>query len=200
MKRAISPGEESSASRLAPGVDNIMASAGDHILGHPTAPVTLLEYGDYECPYCARAHVVVTDVLRRMGNDVRFAFRHFPLTRLHPHAMLAAEAAESAGAQGEFWPMHAMLFENQDALEFDDLIGYARLLRLDVRRFAEDLETEAHSANVANDLRSGVRSGVQGTPTFFIDGARHDASWDAETLTAALQRAVASKRAPAGRD
>ncbi len=177
------------SARLVPPI-----SSGDHVLGSPTAPVTLVEYGDYECPFCGRAHSVVAEVLRRMGDDVRFAFRHFPLAHLHPHAVLAAEAAESAGAQGRFWPMHATLFENQDALELDDLIGYARRLGLDVRRFAEDLETEAHSSNVANDFRSGVRSGVQGTPTFFIDGARHDARWDPDTLTAALRRAIASKR------
>jgi protein-disulfide isomerase len=128
-----------------------------------------------------------------VGSDVRFAYRHFPLAEVHPHALQAAEAAEAAGAQGKFWPMHDMLFESQVALEVDDLIGYADVLGLDEVRFVDDLETHAHLEKVKADFRSGVRSGVNGTPTFFIEGVRFDGSWDPDTLTAALQNAIRLK-------
>lgn len=166
----------------------------DHVVGPPDAPVTLVEYGDFECPYCGRAHFVLREVMRRLDGDVRFVFRHFPLAELHPHALMAAEAAEAAGAQGKFWPMHDMLFENQDALELADLLGYAEDLELDTERFAIDLETHAHLDKVKRDFQSGVRSGVNGTPTFFIDGVHHDGSWDADTLTAALREAIRAKQ------
>ena len=166
---------------------------GDHLLGDPDAPVTLVEYGDFECPYCARAHAAIQEVLRRLGGDVRFAFRHFPLAELHLRALPAAEAAEAAGAQGKLWPMHDLLFENQDALEPEDLVGYAEALGLDVARFTTELATHAHLDKVREDFRSGVRSGVHGTPTFFIDGARFDAPWEVETLTAAVQEAARAK-------
>jgi protein-disulfide isomerase len=168
---------------------------GDHVLGDPDAPITLVEYGDYECPYCGRAHLVVKEVLRQLGSEARFVFRHFPLVQVHPHALLAAEAAEAAGAQRQLWPMHDMLFENQDALEPADLLGYAEALRLDTARFVRELEAHTHLDEVQAELRSGVRSGVHGTPTFFIDGARHDAGWDAATLLAALRAAARRKAA-----
>ena len=174
-------------SKLSPPV-----GPGDHILGDPDAPVTLVEYGDYECPYCGRAHLVTQEVLRRLGRDVRFVYRHLPLSEIHPHALAAAEAAEAAGAQGKFWPMHDTLFENQDALEAEDLPGYAEALGLDTPRFVRDLGSHAHLAKVKGDFRSGIRSGVNGTPTFFIDGVRFDDSWDTETLTAALRAAIAA--------
>jgi protein-disulfide isomerase len=161
----------------------------DHVLGPPNAPAVLLEYGDYECPYCGRAHLVVSELTRRVGDRMRFAFRHFPIIRLHPHALVAAQAAEAAGAQGQFWPMHATLFENQDALEPEDLMAYARALDLDVRRFARDLKTGVHAHRVLSDLRSGLQSGVQGTPTFYLNGLRLDAPWDLDTLTAAVLQA-----------
>ena len=167
---------------------------GDHVFGNPDAPVTLVEYGDYECPYCGRAHPVVEEVLRQMGPEARFVFRHFPLAEMHPHAVAAAEAADAAGAQGKFWPMHATLYENQGALEPEDLLGYAGALGLDVPRFARELATHAHLAKVEADFRSGVRSGVQGTPTFFINGVRHEAGWDAPTLLAALRAASRMKK------
>jgi protein-disulfide isomerase len=167
---------------------------GDHVLGRETAPVTLVEFGDYECPHCAAAHPIVKEVLRRAGPDVRFAFRNFPLTEMHPHAFLAAEAAEAAAAQDQFWPMHDQLFENQQALEPEDLVGYAKALRLDVERFAADLSRDAFAQKVKSDFSSGVRSGVNGTPTFFIDGVRFDDSWDPDTLLAALADAAHPKR------
>jgi protein-disulfide isomerase len=162
----------------------------DHILGPPEAPVTLLEYGDYECPYCGSAHHVVAEVLRNLGKEVRFVFRHFPLSQIHPHALSAAETAEAAGVEGRFWPMHTILFENQDALDIDDLLTCAEGLGLDAVRVAEDLRMGVHLPKVTADFRSGVRSGVNGTPTFFINGERFDGRWDLDTLTVALQRAA----------
>jgi protein-disulfide isomerase len=166
----------------------------DHLLGDAGAPVVLLEYGDYECPYCAHAHLVVKEVARSLGSDLCFVYRHFPLSEVHPHALDAAEAAEAAAAQETFWPMHATLFENQDALEPEDLLQYAVGLGLDLARFQRDLATHAHSATVKRDFMSGVRSGVNGTPTFFIDGTRHDGSWDVDTLTEALRAAARTRR------
>jgi protein-disulfide isomerase len=162
----------------------------DHVLGSPTAPVTLLEYGDYECPHCGHAYPIVATVLKRAGDAVRFAFRHFPLAEIHPHALAAAQAAEAAGAQKRFWPMHDILFEHQDSLEFEDLIGYAQALELDVPRFTRELESAAHLDKVKHDFHAGVRSGVNGTPTFFINGERYDGLVDAETLQAAIALAA----------
>ena len=149
----------------------------DHSAGPDDAPVTLVEYGDYECPHCARAHPVVKAVQRDLGNDLRLVYRNFPLAEAHPHARLAAQAAAAAGAQGKFWEMHDMLFEHQDALEAEDIIGYAKLLGLDVEQFARDLEAGTYAKRVRDDFRSGVRSGVNGTPTFFVNGKRYDGSW-----------------------
>jgi protein-disulfide isomerase len=162
---------------------------GDHVLGPPDAGVSLVEYGDYECPFCGRAHGVVANILRRFGDDLLFCYRDFPLAQAHPHALMAAQAAEAAGAQGAFWPMHDTLFENQEALELEDLLSYAQWLNLDVTRFGEELQQGAHQPKVANDFRSGVRSGVNGTPTFFLNGTRFDLPWDFETLSAAIESA-----------
>ena len=130
-----------------------------------------------------------------MGRDMRFVFRHFPLAELHPHAVAAAEAAEAAGAQGRFWPMHDMLYENQDALELDDLVGYADALGLDTGRFTEDLASHVYLGRVQRDFQSGVRSGVKGTPTFFINDVRFEDSWDPDTLTIALRAAAIRAKA-----
>jgi protein-disulfide isomerase len=162
----------------------------DHILGPRDAKVSLVEYGDFECPYCGRAYSEAHDVLQRMRGQVQFVFRHFPLSQVHPHAVLASEAAEAAGAQGKFWEMYSRLFENQEYLEYQDLLGYARDLRLDVREFQTALEDHRFLPRVREDFNSGVRSGVNGTPCFFINGYRHDGSWDADTLVAALSRAT----------
>jgi protein-disulfide isomerase len=158
--------------------------------------VTLTEYGDYECPYCGAAYPIVQEVRRALGPNLRFVFRHFPLSQAHPHAQRAAEAAEAAGAQGEFWKMHDLLFQNQDALEDADLLRYAVSLKLDEEIFRRELSSGLHTDRVRRDFRSGVRSGVNGTPTFFINGVRHDAPWDLPTLTAALEAAAA---VPGGR-
>ena len=170
-------------STLTPPLD----PAKDHIKGNLDAPVELVEFGDFECPFCSRAHVAAQVVLEKVDGSVRFAFRNFPLAQAHPRALLAAEAAEAAGAQGSFWRMHDILFEHQDALEFQDLVDYAAVLTLDVARFIRDLQRHTHLQKVRDDFRSGVRSGVNGTPTFFIDGERHDANWHPDALLAALR-------------
>jgi protein-disulfide isomerase len=158
----------------------------DHIQGPPDAPVTLLEYGDYECPYCGAAYPIIKDVQARMGDRLRFVFRNFPITTSHPHAEQAAEAAEAAGAQGRFWEMHDVLYENQKRLGDDDLRAYAQRIGLDLERFDKELAEHVHAPRVREDFMSGVRSGVNGTPTFFINGARYDDAYDVETLLAAL--------------
>jgi protein-disulfide isomerase len=159
----------------------------DHVLGPATAPVTLVEYGDYECPFCGAAHATLEQVRQVMGNDLRFVYRHFPLTQIHPHAYQAAEAAEATGAQGRFWEMHDLLFENQDRLGLRDLIGYAGALGLDLERFVTELRGHAYVNRLREDFLSGVRSGVNGTPTFFVNGVRHDGGYDLEALLEALR-------------
>jgi protein-disulfide isomerase len=166
----------------------------DHIQGPAAAAVTLVEYGDYECPYCGAAYPIIKQVQARMGERLRFVFRNFPITTSHPHAGQAAEAAEAAAAQGRFWPMHDVLFENQRHLGDRDLRGYAETLGLDVQRFDQELAGHVHAARVQEDFMSGVRSGVNGTPTFYINGARHDDSYELETLLAAVERAAAQDR------
>ena len=168
----------------------------DHVLGRPDAPATLVEYGDYECPFCGRAEGEVEEVLRRLGNDIRYAYRHFPLTQLHPHALFAAQTAEAAGAQGHFWEMHALLFDNQDALAPEDVVAYAGALDLDLARLIDDQQAGIQLFKVQRDFESGLRSGVTGTPTFFVNDCRHQGGWDAESLTAALHSALRREPAP----
>ncbi len=160
----------------------------DHAQGPANAPVTLVEYGDFECPHCRQAYPIVKEVRSRLGSRLRFVFRNFPLTKLHEHAEHAAEVAEAAGAQSRFWEMHDRLFERQFALEDEHLIEYAAELGLDAARVARELEAHTYKARVREDFMGGVRSGVNGTPTFFVNGVRHDDRWDEDTLTAALQR------------
>ncbi len=161
----------------------------DHAQGPPNAPVSLVEYGDYECPYCGRAYPIVKAIQKALGPRLRFVFRNFPLSEAHPNATNAAETAEAAGVQGKFWEMHDTLFEHQDALRPRDLVACAARLGLDSERLARELETHTHAARVREDFTSGVRSGVNGTPTFFINGARFDGSWDKQSLLAALEEA-----------
>ncbi len=165
--------------------------ARDHSQGAPQATVTLVEYGDYECPHCGRAYPIVKEVQERMGPALRFVFRNFPLTESHPHAEHAAEAAEGAAVLGRFWEMHDVLFEHQAALGDRQLIGYAKALGLDESRFGDDFRAHTYKARVREDFTSGVRSGVNGTPTFFINGVRFDDSWDPDTLVRALKAASA---------
>jgi protein-disulfide isomerase len=162
----------------------------DHVRGPMEAPVTLVEYGDFECPYCGQAEPVVRELLRDFG-DVRYVWRHLPLSDVHPHAQLAAEAAEAAGEQGAFWEMHDLLLDHQDRLGAGDVVGYAEELGLDVERFADQLRDHAGAARVAEDVDSADLSGVSGTPTFFINGRRHYGAYDIDTLTAAVRTARA---------
>jgi protein-disulfide isomerase len=161
----------------------------DHAQGPAAAPVTLVEYGDYECPHCGAAYPVVKKLQKKMGKRLRFVFRNFPLTSIHPHAERAAEAAEAAGAQGKFWEMHDWIFEHQDTLEAGDLLKAAKALGLDPKKFVNEMESEAYLPRVKEDFKSGIRSGVNGTPTFFINGARHDGAPSYENLLAALNEA-----------
>ena len=169
----------------------VPVSERDHVAGPDTAAVTLVEYGDYECPYCRAAYPVVKAVQAELGDRLRFAFRNFPITSSHPHARRAAEAAEAAAAQGRFWEMHDHLYEHRDALEDGDLVSYAEELGLDVERFARDLDSHEYADLVQEDFMSGVRSGVNGTPTFFIDGVRYDGASETEALLDALENAAA---------
>jgi protein-disulfide isomerase len=162
----------------------------DHIQGPADAAVTLVEYGDYECPYCGAAYPIVKEVQARMGERLRFVFRNFPITTAHPHAEQAAEAAEAAATQGRFWEMHDVLYENQSRLDDVDLRGYAEQLELDVESFGSELAEHVHAERVREDFMSGVRSGVNGTPTFYINGVRHDDTYDLETMIAALEKAA----------
>jgi len=162
----------------------------DHMQGPPDAPVTLVEYGDYECPYCGEAYPVVKALQERLGDQMKFVFRNFPLSEAHPHAEEAAEAAEAAASQGKLWEMHDLLYENQDALEPEDLVKYARALRLELPRFVREMKDHIYGERVREDFRSGVRSGVNGTPTFFINGVRHNGPFDLASLLAAIEEAV----------
>jgi Na+/H+ antiporter NhaA len=162
----------------------------DHIRGPADAPVTLVEYGDFECPYCGQAEPVIRELLQDFG-DVTYVWRHLPLNDVHPNAQQAAEGAEAAAEQGAFWEMHDLLLEHQDALLFDDLVGYAEQLGLDVDRFEEDLRTREGARLVAEDVDSADLSGVSGTPTFFINGLRHYGAYDIATLSAAVKAARA---------
>jgi protein-disulfide isomerase len=162
----------------------------DHIEGLGDAAVTLVQYGDYECPYCGAAYPIIKEVQAAMGERLRFVFRNFPITTSHPHAEQAAEAAEAAAAQGKFWQMHDHLYENQRHLRDDDLHSYAEALGLDVDVFKKEIAEHVHADRVHEDFMSGVRSGVNGTPTFFINGLRHDESYEFESLLSALERAA----------
>lgn len=177
-------------------------SEGDHAQGPRNAPVTLVEYGDYECPHCGRAHPIMKELHARLGDTMCFVFRNFPLTEVHPYALHAAEAAESVGARaGEsaFWPMHDLIFEHQQnsdrALDDEHLVWYAKQAGADPRLVAEDLLDEAFADRVKEDFLSGVRSGVNGTPTFFINGERYDGPWyDVDLLETALREVAEGVR------
>jgi Na+/H+ antiporter NhaA len=170
--------------------------ARDHIRGGEAAPVTLVEYGDYECPYCGQAEVVIRELLDSFGTELRYVWRHLPLNDVHPNAQMAAEAAEAAASQGAFWDLHDKLLTHQDELMAPDLGRYAEELGLDVERFWDDLRRREHAPRVADDVASADASGVAGTPTFFINGRRHYGAYNIETLTDAVQRAKRRARLP----
>jgi protein-disulfide isomerase len=162
----------------------------DHIRGPEKSAVTVVEYGDFECPYCGQAEPAVRELLRDFG-DVRYVWRHLPLPDVHPEAQLAAEAAEAAGRQGKFWEMHDRLFDHQDALRPRDLIGHAAALGLDTGRFAADLRKHAGAAHVSEDVESADLSNVSGTPSFFVNGMRHYGAYDIQSLSKAVKLAMA---------
>ncbi|MGD8633112.1 MAG: Na+/H+ antiporter NhaA [Anaerolineales bacterium] len=163
-------------------------SERDQTKGPDDAPVVFLEYGDYECPHCLQAHSIIGELQDRMGEKFRYVYRHFPIRTSHPRAQRAAEAAEAAGVQGKFWEMHDKLFENQEDLSDESLIGYAAEIGLDVERFQRELEDKVHAKKVQEDFRSGVKSGVNGTPTFYINGERYDGPWDVESLVEEIEK------------
>jgi Na+/H+ antiporter NhaA len=175
------------APRLPEVLDPPVDPERDHIRGPVEAPLTLLEFADFECPFCGQATGVVEELRKRFGDELRYVFRHLPLSDVHEHADLAAEASEAAAAQGRFWEYHDRLFHHQDELEFEDLLGYAGELDLDVERFARELELGIHAGRVLEDVVSAEASGARATPTFFVSGRRHVGPHDAATLAAALE-------------
>jgi protein-disulfide isomerase len=169
----------------------VPVTAADHIVGDPNAPVTLVEYGDYECPACGLAFPIVKAVQKHFGKQLRFVFRHFPLTQVHPHAESAAETAEFAGAHGRFWEMHDGLFENQGILGLPLYIALAAGIGLSEDALTEALENGTFRPKVRSDFMGGLRSGVNGTPTFFINGKRHDGAYGFADLVAEIEAELA---------
>jgi protein-disulfide isomerase len=190
--------------RVAPPIADLAVMVDperDHVLGSPDAVVTLVEYGDYECPYCKGASVVIPGLLERFDGKLRFVARHFPLPDVHPYAALAAEAVEAAGAQGKFWEMHELLFARQDHLQLADLLRYAGELGLDVAEFEADLTGARYAGRVAIDVEGAETAGVAGTPTFFINDRRYVGAYDQASLERAVQEALReaeSRRSAAG--
>lgn len=169
----------------------------DHVQGLQTATVTLVEYGDYECSRCGQAYAAIKESQKEWGNELCFIFRNFPISQIHREAQHAAEAAEAAGAQNKFWEMHDVLFENQAALENGFLVEYADKLGLDTLRFLHDVSQHIFANQIREDFLSGIRSGVNRTPTFFINSVRYDEQWNPDTLNTAIHQAVKQKHSPA---
>ena len=168
-------------------------SARDHVQGHADALVTLVEFGDYQCPYCGAAYPVVKRVQQALGRNLRFGFRNFPLTQAHPYALVAAEAAEAAALQGKFWEMHDFIYEHQEELEPDLLLVWAEEVGLDLEEFGAAIKQGGTTKRIKEDRTSGIRSGVNGTPCFFINGARYDGPADFGLLRAALEEQLSGK-------
>ncbi len=167
----------------------VPVSERDHSQGPVTAAVTLVQYGDYECPYTRQSTTIVRAIQQQLGDQLRFVFRNFPLTEIHPHALHAAFAAEAAAAQGKFWAMHDYIFHHQHTLEDADLAQFAEAVGLDMQQYARDMAERPNISRIEEDLKSGIRSGVQGTPTFFINGVLYRGSWEHDALLAAIQAA-----------
>jgi protein-disulfide isomerase len=161
----------------------------DHAQGADTAPVTLLEYGDYQCSYCGEAYPVLKEVQAKMGKALRFVFRNFPITSIHPQAFIAAEAAEAAAGQGKFWQMHDKLYENQFDLSAESIVIYAEQVGLDMDRFIKEVNDQTYTKRIKADFQSGVMSGVNGTPSLFINGERYDGDRDTASIVRALKAA-----------
>lgn len=162
----------------------------DHVSGEVKAVIELVEYGDYQCPYCGRAYPIIKSIHEKLGNDLRFVFRNFPLSKIHRQAFTAAVATEAAGRQEKFWEMHDIVFENQQTLEAEDLIGLAGTIGLDLEQYKHDIQQEELFNKVEMDFESGVRSGVNGTPTFFINGKKYEGSWEEEPLYQYLKNLI----------
>jgi protein-disulfide isomerase len=171
----------------------------DHIQGPSSALVTLVEYGDYQCPFCGDVSPIIRKLQTQFGDQLRFVFRNFPQTRIHAYAQRAAEAAEAAGGQGRFWEMHDYLYEHQQALDAENLIQAAVAIGLDKVKFSRDVAERAYADRVQEDVQSGIDSGVGGTPTLFINGARNDDEDDFETLKAKIEEAILLAKASKGR-
>ena len=170
-------------------------SERDHVQGHDDAPLTLVEYGDYQCPYCGEVHPVIQRLREALGKKLRFVFRNFPLTQIHPYALMAAETAEAAAAQGKFWEMHDLIFENQESLEPEALPAWANELELDMKKFAAAIRQGSIVKRIEEDRNGGIESGVNGTPSFFINGTQYDGEDDYDSLHAALLEALVHERA-----
>lgn len=168
----------------------IPVAAQDHSQGEADAQCTLVEYGDYQCPYCGQAYPIVKRLQQHFGKDLRFVFRNFPLSEEHPNAEHAAETAEFAASEGKFWEMHDLLYENQQRLDDDSLVALASKTQVSGDKLREALGTGTYQARVQSDFEGGVRSGVNGTPTFYIDGQRHDGAFDYDTLHTALHERI----------
>lgn len=164
---------------------------GDHVTGASDGRLELVMYGDFQCPYCAAAQPIVARVQRRLGDELRFGFRHLPIPEIHPDAQAAAEASEAAAAQGRFWEMHDRLYAARGRLEVPEMLGYAAELELDAERMRTELEVHVHAERVARDAESGGASGVRGTPSFFVNGVLHEDAFDAGSLVDALRASAA---------
>ena len=165
----------------------------DHILGNPNATLELIEYGDYECPFCGRAYPILKDIKQKLDGDIKFVFRNFPLSKIHPHAFMAAVATEAAALQGKFWEMHDIVFENQKSLDEENIFRFASLLGLDTDRFREDLQDKLLVEKVEKDFESGLRSGVNRTPSFFINGNKYEGDYNIQSLSRAIKSAITQK-------
>ena len=166
----------------------VPVQADDHVQGPPSAALTLVEYGDYECPECGRLFDTIRDLQKTLGDRLRIVYRNYPLSGIHPHAQEAAEAAEAAGAEGRFWEMHDLLFRNQNALTRNNLLTYAKSLGLDMNRFTAELTKRVYRNRVREDFRRGVENGVYGTPGLFLNDVRHAGTWDRDTLLQYLSK------------
>ena len=165
----------------------LAVNSKDHIQGKNTAPLELVEYGDYQCPHCGHAYPIIKNVQRNLGPDLKFVFRNFPLSEIHPDAFNAAVAAEAAGLQKKYWDMHDIIFENQQALDFENLFLYAKTIGLDLERFKDDIQKNTTTTKVEQDFESGVRSGVNGTPSFFINGKKYNGDWEEDMFSQYLK-------------
>jgi len=162
---------------------NSVNDENEHIQGSIDLPISLIEYGDYECPYTGMAYPIVKEIMKRFKNKIYFVYRNFPLNDIHPHAQHAAEAAEAAAAQDKFWQMHDYLFEHQKALDDSHLLQYAKKVGLDLNKFKKEMTGHVYAPLIEKSLKSGIDHGVEGTPTFFVNGKRYEDSWDLETFS-----------------